>query len=108
VILVSNDVIRVSIEASEVSIIVCTIVPSNSATDVMAGWKFCAGILGENGVLKGERSTFSLSVSSILSCRVLTSVSFLSGNKSARRFDLLLAVLSYDIFSHSVPQEFLL
>ena len=73
----SNDifVIRVSIEASEVSIIVCTIVPSNCATDVMAGWRFCAGI-GENGVLKGERSTFSLSIPSILSCRVLTSVSF--------------------------------
>ena len=41
--------IRVSIEASEVSIIVCTIVPSNCATDVMAGWRLCAGIMGEFG-----------------------------------------------------------
>ena len=64
-ILVSHDVISVSREASEVSIIVCTIVPSNCATDVMAGWRFCAGI-GENGILKGERSTFLLAISSAI------------------------------------------
>ena len=50
-------------------------------SDVMAGWRFCAGI-GEIGVLKGERSTFLLAISLILSCRVLTSVLLLSNNSA--------------------------